>query len=85
MFNQLSKFNKRYIYNMPNNGPNNKESHIHFAIISGVMSTMFGLTLWAEKKPTYTENERVCRFATSGLTTITCIYSIINIIKYLKK
>ena len=87
MRNQLVNYAKRNIYSGPNSNPkpNDKESFYYSALFSGVMSAMFGLTLWVEKKPEYTENEKTSRIMASGITTMTGAYSIINIIRYLKK
>lgn len=87
-FNRFNQFNKRNMYTNPS--PNNplktpQEQDLYSGVMSGILAVMFGTSLYVDKKSEYTENEKVSRHMASGLTALTGAYSVLHLIKYLKK
>jgi hypothetical protein len=62
-----------------------REQYLCSGILGGSLATMFMTTLYFDKKDTYTKEQRFVRNNTIGLTSFVSIFSLINMLKYLKK
>lgn len=86
MFNRFNRFNKKSLCAKSNNQSKSPDDYDFFSgVLSGILAGMFGSSLYIEKKSQYTENEKVSRNMVIGLTSLSASYSVLHLIKYLKK